>query len=48
MNRKTVTFPAKIKKSGNGAHIMIPGRYLERIGAGIESEVYVTLTIDEE
>jgi len=48
MNKKTVTFPATIKKSGNGAHITIPMKYLERIGAGIESEVYVTLSIDEE
>ena len=44
---KEVTFPAKIKKTGGGAHIMIPLDYVRKIGASIDDDVIVTVRIPE-
>lgn len=46
--RKEITFPAKLAKSGNGAHIMVSRRYLEMLGAGIGDDVDVTIRIPEQ
>jgi len=46
--RREITFPAKLAKSGNGAHIMISRRYLEMLGAQIGDDVDITIRIPEQ
>lgn len=46
--RREITFPAKLAKSGNGAHIMVSKRYLDMLGAGIGDDVDITIRIPEQ
>lgn len=48
MARKEITFPAKLAKFGNGAHITVASRYMEMLGAELGDDVDITIRIPEQ